>query len=369
MGFSVTDIPAPTVAADSDTLIVEVDPVLTESAPAVFEALIQEPSTALADWIGRLARAGSFAAVLLGLGAFVFAALVFEGSRSEARMIGFWGRRAGVMIVLAVPFEIISQAMLIGGGSIGSAISPGLLAQAMGGQFGIALLLRAAGGAALFLGTRMVTSWGEPMHGGDPTRAPGSHAPVATVARPVAERFHVIASPIAIGGAIAVALSFLFDGHTAVTAPSWLVRFAAVVHVVAAATWVGGVAMLAALFGRRKSRGVPLDAARLIIPFSTVAAAAVVLAGLAGGVLALSIVDSFGEFFTTAWGRILLLKIGLVAVAGAIGGYNHQVLVPLLRVEGDQGRASEELSRTVQVVVGLLLGVTIVTAILVSVAS
>ncbi len=378
VGFSVAATAAPTAVVDTTTpvdpaaAVVEADPEPDETMPAVFESLAQQPSTAVADWIGRIARMMSIAAVLLGLGAFLFGALVFEGSRREALMVGYWARRAGAVILLAVPFEIISQAMLLGGGSIGSAFSPGLLAQAAGGMFGFAMVLRVAGGIGLFLGTRLVTSWSEPEGDGQSIELPGSPPPsggVATVVKPVNERFHVIASPIAIVGAITVALSFLFDGHTAVTAPSWLVRFASVVHVVAAATWVGGVAMLAALFTGRRNRGEPLDVARLVIPFSTVAAAAVVLAGLAGGVLALSIVDSFGDFFTTAWGRTLLLKLGLVGAAGAIGGYNHQVLIPLLKLEGDDGRAADDISRTVVFEIGILLGVAAVTAVLVALAS
>ena len=375
VGFSIAATAAPAAGVDTTTPVdpaasgAEADPAPDEASPAVFESLIQQPSTAVANWIGRVARMVSIAAVLLGLGAFLFAALVFEGSRREALMIGYWARRAGAVILLAVPFEIISQAMLLGSGSIGSAFSPRLLAEAAGGMFGFALVLRAAGGVGLFMGTRLVTSWSEPKHDGQSVELHPPSGGATTAVKPVVERFHVIASPIAIAGAIAVALSFLFDGHTAVTAPSWLVRFASVVHVVAAATWVGGVAMLAALFNGRRNRGEPLDVARLVIPFSTVAAAAVVLAGLAGSVLALSIVDSSGEFFTTAWGRTLLLKLGLVGAAGAIGGYNHQVLIPLLKLEGDDGRAADDISRTVIFEVGILVGVAMVTAVLVALAS
>ncbi len=359
---------APTTAATSPAVV---EPPIDQT-PAAFEALTAPPSTAVADWVGRIARTVSFIAVLLGLGAFVFATMVFEGSKSEARMVGYWARRAGAVILLAVPLEIASQAMLLGGGSILSALSPGLLVEAVQGQFGLAMVLRSVGGAALFLGTRMVTSSRDTGIGGQRTPEPfanPSGGGVATQTRTVVDRFHVIASPIAISGAVAVALSFLFDGHTAVTTPSWLVRFASVVHVVAAAAWVGGVAMLTTVLAGRRRRGEPLDAARLVIPFSTVAAASVVLVGLAGSVLALSIVDSFGDFFSTAWGRTLLLKLGLVATAGAIGGYNHQTIVPLLKLEVDHHKASEDISRVVRIELAVLLGAAVVTAVLVGLAS
>jgi len=361
--------PASPTAPTTSSVVVE--PTIDQT-PAAFEALAAPPSTAVADWVGRIARTTSFVAVLLGLGAFVFATMVFEGSKSEARMVGYWARRAGAVILLAVPLEIASQAMLLGGGSVLSIFSPGRLIEAVQGQFGLAIVLRSAGGIGLFLGTRMVTSSRDLGIGDQQTLDPFANLSgggVATQTRPVIDRFHVTASPIAISGAVAVALSFLFDGHTAVTAPSWLVRFASVVHVVAAAAWVGGVAMLATVLGGRRRRGESLDAARLVIPFSTVAAASVVLVGLAGGVLALSIVDSFGEFFSTAWGRTLLLKLGLVATAGAIGGYNHRMIVPLLKLEVDHHLASENISRVVRVELAILLGAAVVTAVLVGLAS
>lgn len=339
--------------------------------PSVFASLTEETSTATADWLGRMARAVGFAAVLLGLGSFVFANLVFEGSAREARMVGYLARRAGLAILAVVPLEIASQAMLLGGGSLLASMNPARLAEAMGGQFGLALALRTLGGFGLFFGTRLVTSETETISFGgrlDPWSAEPPRPTTAAVA--VKETFHVAGSPIALAGAITVALSFLFDGHTAVTAPSWLVRFASVVHVSAAATWVGGVAMLAAVFTSRRRRDLPLEAARLVVPFSTVAGVAVGLAGLAGAVLAVATVDMWSDFVTTAWGRALLAKLALVGVAAGLGAYNHFVLVPELKSDPTvDGPASEVFARSVRIEIGVLLAVVATTAVLVGLAS
>jgi copper transport protein len=333
----------------------------------VFAALSAEPSTFVADWVGRIARFASYTAVLLGIGAFLFAVFVFHGSRSEALKVGFWARRAGFAILLAVPLEIASQAMLVGGGSLFAWLNPTRIIEALAGQFGLAVLMRAAGGLGLLLGTQLVTADADPA----PVRGipPGGHLGSGGTAVAVKETFHVAASPMAVAGAVLVALSFIFDGHTAVTAPSWLVRFAAVVHVAAAATWVGGVAMLAAVFAGRRRRGEDLDAARLVIPFSTVAGLSVALVGLAGSVLALSTVDAFGEFFTTPWGRALLAKLALVMVAGGVGAYNHYTLVPLLQRNPDHAQATDAVTASVRIEIGLLVAVAAVTAILVGLAS
>lgn len=370
--FSVSDptVVAPVTLSAEEELAPES---ATESeTSAVFAALSAEPSTFVADWVGRIARTVSFAAVLLGLGSFVFATLVFEGSAREARMVGFWGRRAGFAILLAVPLEIASQAMLLGGGSLLAAVTPARLIEAVSGQFAVAVALRSLGGLGLVLGTRLVTSASETRPIGnrlDPWSidTPSGGGGATTVVR---ETFHVAASPIALTGAAAVALSFLFDGHTAVTAPSWLVRFASVVHVAAAATWVGGVAMLAAVFTSRKRRGVPLEAARLVVPFSTVAGVAVGLVGLAGALLAVATVDAWSDFFTTAWGRALIAKLGLVGVASAMGAYNHFFLVPdLKRDQTVDGPASEIVARSVRIESVVLLAAIAVTAVLVGLAS
>ncbi len=340
-------------------------------APSVAPSLApDEPAaTTAAAWLGRLARAQSIVATLMGLGVFVFASLIAVGSRPEARRLGYWGRRAGAAIVVSVPLEIGAQAVLLSGSPWG-AISPGSLADAMGGGMGIAMLLRAIGGTGLLLGTRLVTAVGQ--------GRPQSHQPISDrepaavttleVAMPRV-RFRVAASPVAVGGAALVALSFLFDGHTAVTAPLWLVRFASVAHVTAAATWVGGVAILAALLSRRKRLGLDLDAAHLILPFSVVATAAVVIAGLGGSVLAIATADAISDFYVTPWGRALLAKLAFVAAAGAVGAYNHRKLVPLLRADQGDRAAATAISNTVRLEIVLLLGAALTTAVMVGLAS
>lgn len=311
--------------------------------------------------LGALARMLSIGGALIGIGSLAFALMVFEGPRHEARMIGYWIRRSGVAIVAAVPLELVATSMMLSGASPIGALAPANLATAFGGGLAVATGMRLAGGIALVAGTNMVVVVPD-IH--EPTPPPDSA--VAVRAR---ERLHVAASPGALIGAAMVAISFMFDGHTATAGPAPLVWFASLVHVISGATWVAGVCLLARILVGRHRRGEPLGAARLVIPFSTVAGAAVLAIGLAGTVLALSIVDGPGAFFTTAWGRTLLAKLALAGVAGGIGAYNHRFVVPAMRADPAEPMAEYAIRRTVRIEAGLLVATAITTAVLVGLSA
>ena len=165
-----------------------------------------------------------------------------------------------------------------------------------------------------------------------------------------------------LGGALVVA-SFAFDGHTVTEGPRWLHAAASVTHVSAAAVWSGGVALLADLLWRRHRHGG--DIVRPLMRFSTVAAASLVLAGIAGTTMAFLVADRFADLWSTPWGRLLLAKIALVAVAAAIGGHNRWVLIPAVK-RFEQTAVHHRLRRTVVVEAVALLGVAIITAFLVA---
>ena len=345
-------------------------PTTSAAAPSILDEVVPS-SSPVGGWLSSLARAVSLFGALLGIGTLIFAVLVFEGSEQEARTLGFWVRRAGAAVVLAVPLEILGQALTLSGGSLLEALAPSTLLDAVAGAFGVAVTFRLVGGIALFAGTRLETTGPSP-HASPLPLVPSAPPPgpeARAVATMMRERFQVASSPGALAGSLIIAASFLFDGHTATTEPAALVRFASLVHVVAAATWVAGVALLAKLLIGRHRRGRPLETARLVIPFSRVAGATVALVGLAGTVLALSIADGIGTFFTTPWGWAMLAKLALAGTAGAIGAYNHLVVVPLLREQPDNGLATSAIRSTIRVEAALLAGVVAVTAVFVGLSA
>jgi len=157
----------------------------------------------------------------------------------------------------------------------------------------------------------------------------------------------------------------MFDGHTLTGEPSAVARASTLVHVVFAGVWLGGVVVMANILARRWRAAVPLDASAMALRFSRVAAVSLVLVAVAGAALAWTIVDSPSDLVSGAWGRLLILKVSLVAIAAALGAYNHFKVIPQLDAVSDNVHASRLLRRVVAVEAGVLLAVAAGTAILV----
>ena len=165
----------------------------------------------------------------------------------------------------------------------------------------------------------------------------------------------------------AMLLSFVFDGHTATVAPRLLIAAVDLAHTAAAAVWVGGVVLLAVLLLVRARAGVPTGAGELAVRFSVPATAAVVVAGLAGTALTLLIIDRPGELTSTAWGRVMLIKMALVAVVAVMGYVNNRYALPAL----DSWRpvTARLLRRTVVAEATVMIVVLLATAVLVGAQS
>jgi hypothetical protein len=96
------------------------------------------------------------------------------------------------------------------------------------------------------------------------------------------------------------------------------------IHGIAAAAWVGGLAALL-IHLRSTPRDERLAPARR---FSTFAGGALIAVALTGLFRAIDEVGSFGAFLTTDFGRIVLLKTGLLAVLAMLGAFNRYLNLP-----------------------------------------
>ncbi|MEZ5321797.1 MAG: copper resistance protein CopC [Microthrixaceae bacterium] len=124
-------------------------------------------------------------------------------------------------------------------------------------------------------------------------------------------------------GSIAVAALAAFvmtsmSGHAAVTPVAAATIALDVVHLLAAATWVGGVAML--LVGNVERSGRDLDW------WSALATLSVGTLAVTGAAAAVAQVPSFPDLWNTAYGRLLCTKVALVALMGALGWANRSQL-------------------------------------------
>ena len=141
------------------------------------------------------------------------------------------------------------------------------------------------------------------------------------------------------------------------------------VHVVAGSIWVGGVVSMAVVLWRRQRAGRPSDATDLVVRFSSTAALALAGVVAAGVVMAIAILDTFGELTSTEWGQVLMLKTTAAAVAMGIGAYNHFVLRPALEEHPGDAGLQRSIRSTVTAEAIVLAFVVAVTAWLVAAAS
>ena len=112
------------------------------------------------------------------------------------------------------------------------------------------------------------------------------------------------------------------SGHALDPGQPFYAPVADVLHVLAAAIWVGGLLALAAVL-----RFVPGRASgRAGERFSTIALAAVLVVAATGLVRALTELSSVHQLWTTTYGRALLVKSALLAVLVALGYANRRRL-------------------------------------------
>jgi copper transport protein len=115
------------------------------------------------------------------------------------------------------------------------------------------------------------------------------------------------------------------SGHSAAdSGSSWLSELADWVHLSAACLWIGGLLQLALVV-------LPLapEVRRAaFLAFSRVATVLVALILLAGTYLSVLRLPHVHDLWTTGYGHVLLVKLGLVAVALAWGGLHRLIAVP-----------------------------------------
>lgn len=155
-------------------------------------------------------------------------------------------------------------------------------------------------------------------------------------------------------GLLLAAGGFGLGGHTATAPPAALFAPALALHVALAMVWLGA---LAPLFLSLR-HDPPAVAQAVLARFSDRALVGVPMLLAIGTVLAMRQLPDGSGLLGTLWGRILLLKLGLLAALLAIGGTNRLWLVPALAA-GDP-RAGPRLRRLLGI--DLVLAVALLTA-------
>ncbi|MEO1057962.1 MAG: CopD family protein, partial [Actinomycetota bacterium] len=300
--------------------------------------------------IGRMI---AFPAAVVVLGLLAFAATSFAGRGADLGAVAVAVRVVAALVAAGAMIELVGLGSVFG--SVGDALSES------GGR---AALARVLGGLALavglgaFVGRPRPTALSAAVADAEMSSPETSAAPFDTRWRPS------MANSIGILGAVAIALSFAFDGHTVSEGPRWLHGASSVLHVLAAGVWAGGVVALALLLWRRHRAAVPTAAGEMTLRFSVIAMVALGLAAIAGIAMALMIDSDVAGYLDTDWGRLMAVKLGLVVVAVAIGAYNHFAVLP--RLEAGVADAEGIARRTLTVEAVVLVAAAAVSGLLVA---
>lgn len=376
-----TTTPTPATAPTTTTLV-RSDEIEPEPKIALDDFLETSSDTARgASLLATSSRILRLLGAVGAIGGIFFAAFVLRGDPRDIRAVLFVVRRAGVIIVLGAVTQLAAQIASAAQGWAGL-WSMSTVGNVVWSSLGAAIALRMVGGVIILIGARLDTheaagatdhvvafkhlaTVGTGFGGAESADAPNSANKSHPLAHDGDEAWRMSESPAAFVGLGLLALSFLFDGHTVSEGPRWIHALTNIVHVMTAATWAGGVVMLAVVVARRHRRGADVRALQLGMRFSVVAVVALVAAALAGTALTVIILDSVSDIWTTSWGRLLVLKALLVIVAGIGGGYNHRVVIPELERSPDDLDLAHRFRTIVSLEAAALIAVTIVTALLI----
>jgi copper transport protein len=158
------------------------------------------------------------------------------------------------------------------------------------------------------------------------------------------------ANAMSLGALVGVGLALATTGHAATASPRWLTAPAVFVHGVTLAFWVGSLAPLAlAMRGPRQTVFDVLTRFSRVIPF---AVAALLASGLLLAIVQLERVDAL---WTTNYGRVLAIKLVLVALLLAVALWNRVCLTP--RIGQGHVDSRRQMRRTIVVELVLVAGI------------
>jgi copper transport protein len=290
-------------------------------APLVTDAVGAEGPTRTED----LVRWAYFLALALVVGGTGFRLLIIRGplpARAERRF--YWVTGIGVVGVLEAGFV----AFLLRGEDalqlpFGRFLYGDLSPIAGGTRFGVAFITMELGFA--FVSAVLFLAW-------------------------LTDR-RVLLWPVFVAG-IFLASGLSLSGHSAADAGhSWLSELADWVHLSAAMLWVGGLVQLVAVVWP----AAPELRRTAFLRFSRLATVLVALLLVAGTYLSILRLPHVHDLWTTGYGHVLLVKLGLVAVALAWGAVHHFLAVPRIEQEGVAGRLSRSLLGESAVAMAVLL--------------
>ncbi len=285
-------------------------------------------------------------------------------SRAERETVLAWGRDSfwvgfGVLAVGAMLAEgyllVVQSASVLGTGVWDALRDATGISQVLGDtRFGSLVQLRGALLFALFaIGALMfIREYG----------SSGTPKPATLAGSPWAG--------LAMGALLATVLGGIAaQGHASVAELSWLQVGMQLVHIIAVAVWIVGLAMVALVHVRLPKvaeRSGGALSARVLARFSKVALAAVALAVFTGVVRSFAELSDPAQLWETSYGQSILWKIALLVPIGLLALYNRRIIVALARVSRPNGPTLALVRRMAGAELALSLVIVIVASILVA---
>jgi copper transport protein len=138
----------------------------------------------------------------------------------------------------------------------------------------------------------------------------------------------------AFGLGVVFASGLSLSGHSTVDS-SWFTELADWVHLSAAVLWVGGLVQLAACVWP----AAPELRRESFLRFARLAPVLIAVLVAAGVYLSILRLPHLNDLWSTSYGQVLLVKLGLVSFALAWGGFHHFVVRPRLERTGWAARS------------------------------
>ncbi len=238
----------------------------------------------------------AYAGVLLAAGVALTAAWLRGTVLAAGSAVDRLARRSAVAVAVTAVLGVLLQNVLVSGDGVGSLVDGSGLWAVLSSFVGISALVRLVGAGIALVGLRR-----------------GS-----------------VGSALVVGGGLVMLGSLLLEGHTLTTGPAAVVWGGAAVHVLTAATWFGGLVLMALELRERRRADDPVAAGRLVARFSSLFTISVVAVVAAGSALSWAEVRALRALTSTTYGWVLVGKLAAVVPLIGLGLWNNRRLVPAL---------------------------------------
>jgi copper transport protein len=301
-----------------------------------------------------VARFVGYAGLVLSVGVLAFGFFVWRGAWGLLQVRRVFVVGAGLLALSGLALVLLAGPYDAGTG-FGQLFAGSLLHTTISTKYGKLLLVRIAvgvlaAGVAYFL----VEAAGTSTPGASTGQPSNRHLSISRLAT---SKPRLDATALAVVGAAA----FSVAEHSGTGTQAPLAALMDGIHLLAVSAWVGGLVLLALILLRRQAlSGVSPES--FLPRWSRLALTCVVLIIATGAYQSWREVGTFPAFATTTYGRLLLVKIGLLVVLIVLGGYGRRWVG---RIGDAPSRVS--LRRSVGSEVLLSSGVIAVAAVLVNV--